>query len=817
MSDTISMLPVDDPHLGWGFFGDCNGWLRNADNTYQYPCSGGIHDCGQLLSGCVWSTRNEMVASGIANYTDLLMTLAVNSVMLHSGDMITPQITIDWLTLDDDDGNIGNGTPHYPEICAGFGVHNMDCPPLLVGLVVSPLDDYLAEGPGGGPFTPPTKDYVVENLGPGALQYQVTTAAPWITITNGSGTLANVGDTVTVTVEINANANSLPDGSYDALVEFKNLTDGVGDTTRDVTLNVGIPLVIHEWLFDTDPGWSTAGQWAWGQPTGGGSYNGDPTSGATGNNVYGYNLYGDYGNNLPSTYLTSEVFDCTGLFNVTLSFQRWLGVESNSNYDEATIEVSNGGAWTVVWRATDTGVAISDNAWTLQEVDLSDVADDQASVQVRWGMGPTDTNLTYPGWNLDDVQIIALGGTPPALSILLPGGTPESVPPATPTPISVQIVDGGEVYVPGTGLLHYRYDGGNWQTTPLTLINGNLYEAMLSAAACTDTPEFYFSAQGDQGTVVYHPKGAPNQWHATEVGTLTMVMDDDFETNTGWTAINLGATSGDWERGVPVNDPSWDYDPASDYDGSGQCYLTENQFGNTDVDNGAVRLDSPLMDFSAGGVTISYAYYLRLTNSDGSDRLLVQISSNGASGPFVEIARHDTDGGLSWRLHTITEADLQAAGVSLTANMQMRFTANDGGTQSIVEAGLDAFKVSSFSCVPPAVGACCYTDGSCAMTAETACSGTWMGLGTNCDPNPCPAPWCLGDANCSGGAPDFLDVQYFVSALTGEQAWIDYHVVQTGSGPSCPFAINDLDGGGVGFSDIESFVEHLGAPCDLMP
>jgi len=170
------------------------------------------------------------------------------------------------------------------------------------------------------------------------------------------------------------------------------------------------PQLVYSWPLDTNPGWTTAGQWAFGQPTGGGSYNHDPTSGYTGTKVYGYNLNGDYTNNLPATYLTTAPIDCSGLSGVQLKFRRWLGVESNNSYDEATVEVSNGGSWTVVWRATGTGGAVSDSSWQLQTFDISAIADHQANVRVRWGMGPTDASVTYPGWNIDDIEI---WGIPP--------------------------------------------------------------------------------------------------------------------------------------------------------------------------------------------------------------------------------------------------------------------------------------------------------------------------------------------------------------------------------------------------------------------
>jgi hypothetical protein len=183
----------------------------------------------------------------------------------------------------------------------------------------------------------------------------------------------------------------------------------------------------------------------------------------------------------------------------------------------------------------------------------------------------------------------------------------------------------------------------------------------------------------------------------------TAIFYDNFEIDRGWsTESDPGVTGGEWERGVPIDDPYWAYDPVSDSDGSGQCYLTENAPGDSDVDNGAVRLTSPTIDMSGGEITISYDYYLNLSDPTGSvDRLLVEIDSNNGAGPWTEIAVHDTSGVLSWRPHVITQADLYALGVTMTPTMKVRFTANDADPQSVVEAGVDNFLVTGMICGPP--------------------------------------------------------------------------------------------------------------------
>lgn len=155
----------------------------------------------------------------------------------------------------------------------------------------------------------------------------------------------------------------------------------------------------------TNPGWTFTGQWSYGQPTGnsGGGFP-DPTSGVTGPNVVGYNLNGPYAANLNTThYATTPAIDARGVTGTTLSFYRWLGLESCC--DSVNIQVSNNGTnWVTIWEVNG-GDEITDANWRLQTFDISAVADNQQNVRVRWGLGPTDSSVQYGGWNLDDVKI----------------------------------------------------------------------------------------------------------------------------------------------------------------------------------------------------------------------------------------------------------------------------------------------------------------------------------------------------------------------------------------------------------------------------
>ena len=93
---------------------------------------------------------------------------------------------------------------------------------------------------------------------------------------------------------------------------------------------------------------------------------------------------------MPAVYLTTTALDCSAMSYTELRFRRRLGVQGR-NFDRATLEVSaDGSSWTTIWENGPS--ALEETFWSLK-------------VYLRWGMGPTNYSVTYPGWNIDDVEI----------------------------------------------------------------------------------------------------------------------------------------------------------------------------------------------------------------------------------------------------------------------------------------------------------------------------------------------------------------------------------------------------------------------------
>jgi uncharacterized repeat protein (TIGR02543 family) len=104
-------------------------------------------------------------------------------------------------------------------------------------LSVTPGTGLNASGNKGGPFSPSSQAYTLQNTGGTSINWNASKTQTWVTLSPASGSLA-AGASATVTASINSNANSLNGGSYSDTVNFVNSTNGNGNTSRSVTLSV---------------------------------------------------------------------------------------------------------------------------------------------------------------------------------------------------------------------------------------------------------------------------------------------------------------------------------------------------------------------------------------------------------------------------------------------------------------------------------------------------------------------------------------------------------------------------------------------------
>jgi len=416
------------------------------------------------------------------------------------------------------------------------------------GLQITPTGSLAFSGLRGGPFSPTSSTYVLSNRTASALNWSATPTQSWLQVSPPGGALAP-GATMLVTAAINAVATVLPAGQYGDSIAFSNHTSAAVQR-RAVTLEISAPapVTIHAFPLDTDPGWTRQGQWQFGRPLGSG---GDPSSGYTGTNVFGYNLSGQYSNNMPTYYLTTPSLNCAGYENVRLRFRRWLGVESAS-FDHAAIQIStNGTTWTDVW--SHTGSSFSDTSWQLADYDISAVADGRTNVYLRWSMGPTDGSVTYGGWNIDDVTIVGSLAEPDVHHFVWQSiPTPQAV--NVPFTVTITAQDAGNVTVSnftGAVLLTAATETGS--AVPIDrLVSGAFSNGVWSGSITVQAAASWMRLRAEAAT------GATGS-----SGLFVTLWDTDGDGIPNWWEADNGLDGGNPADGV------------RDSDGDGQNNLAE--------------------------------------------------------------------------------------------------------------------------------------------------------------------------------------------------------------------------------------------------
>ena len=414
------------------FYVNSNGSLTFQSGDTSYGESLSSHFAAPRISA-LWDDLNPSVG-GTVSWKDTGQSIVVtyenvpeystsndNTFQIEFFD--SGDLRLSWLNIDLADAVVGlsAGTGSDPDflptdlsgLTTGCGPQPPNATSLVFSTTPGTIVDILLEGTDDGlPDPPGALTYVIDSLPIQPLRHMVT------------GALLTSADLPYIMPPgIQPRFNYEPQSAWEGEDTFSWHVDDGGEAPDggsspqayvDITVSTG-PQAIHVFTMDTDPGWVGEGEWAWGQPLGdGGQYgNPDPTSGATGTNVVGYNLAGDYANSMPEYAVTTGAMNCSEMTGTELRFMRWLNVESPS-YDHAYIQVSadDGATWTQVWENTS---EVVDSAWTPMSYDISAVADGSDAVRIRWIMGTSDSSWQYSGWNLDDVELwgIVPGGPSP--------------------------------------------------------------------------------------------------------------------------------------------------------------------------------------------------------------------------------------------------------------------------------------------------------------------------------------------------------------------------------------------------------------------
>ncbi|MEQ9095756.1 MAG: GC-type dockerin domain-anchored protein [Phycisphaerales bacterium] len=269
------------------------------------------------------------------------------------------------------------------------------------------------------------------------------------------------------------------------------------------------------------------------------------------------------------------------------------------------------------------------------------------------------------------------------------------VDPGSPQSFAVTIIEVDGPLDPGSAELFYSVDGGAFASSLLVPLGGDQFEATFPALDCGSIVEYYVRATSD-GRETIEPFGAPGvSYDALAATAVVTAVDQDFQSAPGWSVDGV-VLDGGWELGVP---DGFRGAASGDFDGSGNAYVTGSDRGE-DLDGGPTTLTSPVFDLSGvpSNAVLSYARWF--SNDDqraglgDQDRLVVEISDD-AGGRWIELERVDHSmGGDAWTHMRWNLTDH----ISLTSQVQVRFTVSDSPNDSVMEAAIDALRIEGLEC-----------------------------------------------------------------------------------------------------------------------
>jgi hypothetical protein len=428
--DTNAVMIWDTPVIAQDFFGTGSPIRNVLTANQQYPCSGEIHTCGQVLAGTWWGIRQNFGAAfGSGPGLDMVRNLEVAWTLVTVGGNGTnsawPQTAIEVLTLDDDNGNLADGTPNYSRICPAFAAHGIQCPAVQLIAFQYPngIPATLTPGQptairfdvvGIGSSTPaPGTGQAFYRVNGGAFQAAAVTqgvANQYTATIPGQVCLASVDFYFQAAAQSGGTAtdpSTAPASAYNATVAASSTVALADNFSTNMGWTVGSP---------TDT--ATTGIWVRADPIGTAAQPSHGRSGAAGDLCF-FTGQGTVGGGVGEqdvdggpTTLTSPTFSMAGAGDGVISYWRWFSNDQGANPSTMSFVIDlsndNGATWHRAETVGPTGAGTM-GGWIFHQFRAAAVAAPTATMKMRFVA--TDTIGAVVEAAIDDFRAATLSCT----------------------------------------------------------------------------------------------------------------------------------------------------------------------------------------------------------------------------------------------------------------------------------------------------------------------------------------------------------------------------------------------------------------------
>ncbi len=438
LADYMAASITGTPDMAPGFFRQTDAPLRQLDNSARWPedIEEDPHATGLIIGGALWHLRQALAEEYGEQQGVELADFLYWQAARRANDI--PTVYQEILLADDDNGNLGDGTPNQCIIEEAFSRHGLAGGSMPGGSQVS--HDAPTDLPEPGQDIPlelsvtfPSLNCSEESITSILLHYSYQPGEDpddfsIATMTDSTGSGLFIGalpeppesrfvryyiDVLSDTGELLVR---LPEGSRSD--PWYGLWVGATDSLFETDFEDDDGGFAHELLSDSDQ--LGADDWQWGTPQGAES---DPSAAFSGTRVWGNDLAlesnwnGAYQQDVHNL-LRSPDIDLPDLGEgdrILVQFRRWLNVE-DGYFDQALLLVNGSEVWQQ-YASSDSDSANrhhQDHHWALRSYDVTDLVLGDDKLEVEWHL-VTDGGLQMGGWTLDDFRVLHVEeeGEPP--------------------------------------------------------------------------------------------------------------------------------------------------------------------------------------------------------------------------------------------------------------------------------------------------------------------------------------------------------------------------------------------------------------------